>query len=125
MSSQIINCYNTGSIEAIRPAGISGQSIQKSIVKNCYNIGNVTKVEGYTHVDYSHYGIVAVLRDEDEINNCYYLNGSVNNGIDIDECECVINKTSEELKLLYSVLGKSFREDTDNINNGYPILFYQ
>ena len=125
MSSQIINCYNTGSIEAIRPAGISGQSLQKSIIKNCYNIGNVTKIEGDTRVNYSHYGIVAVLHEEDKINNCYYLNGSVNKGNDIDECEGVINKTSEELKLLYSILGKSFRKDTNNINNGYPILSWQ
>ena len=34
-------------------------------------------------------------------------------------------KTDIELKKLYNVLGKSFKEDTNNINNGYPILQWQ
>ncbi len=125
MKSKILNCYNTGSVVAIKPGGITGQSLQGSSVKNCYNIGNITKLEGITYVDYSHYGIVAGIDEEAEINNCYYLDGSVNNGNDIDKCEGVLNKSPEELKSLSTILGESFKEDTNNINNGYPILTWQ
>lgn len=125
MDSKIMNCYNTGAVTAIKPGGISGQSVQGSTINNCYNIGNITKLEGNTYIDYSHYAIVAGIDEKTEINNCYYLNGSVNGGNDIDECEGVINNSSEELKLLATVLGDAFEEDLNNINNGYPILTWQ
>ena len=32
---------------------------------------------------------------------------------------------SEQLKNLATTLGTSFKEDTNNINNGYPILIWQ
>lgn len=34
-------------------------------------------------------------------------------------------KTSDELKKCYELLGSAFKEDTNNINNGYPILDWQ
>ena len=34
-------------------------------------------------------------------------------------------KTSDELKELVSTLGEAFKEDTENINDGYPILQWQ
>lgn len=73
-----------------------------------------------------HFGIVAMLNDEeDEVQNCYYLSGSVNNGNDIEECNGVSSKSSEELKALTSVLGNSFKEDINKINGGYTILYWQ
>ena len=123
ITSQVINCYNNGDIEAIRPAGIAGQAVHKSVVENCYNIGTITKIQGDTNA--VHFGIVAIVNEEDEIKNCYYLNGTVNNGNDIEECDGVTSKNSEELKALVPLLGNSFKEDTEEINNGYPILYWQ
>ena len=34
-------------------------------------------------------------------------------------------KSSEELKKCYELLGNAFKKDTNNINNGYPILDWQ
>lgn len=34
-------------------------------------------------------------------------------------------KTREELKKCYELLGNAFKQDTNNINNGYPILLWQ
>lgn len=31
----------------------------------------------------------------------------------------------DELKLLYITLGVNFKQDKNNINNGYPILIWQ
>lgn len=128
-SGQILNCYNKGSIEGILPGGIAGQAVAKSIIRNCYNTGNVTKIEGETWVSYRHYSIVGRFEIKGDVttkvNNCYYLNSTVNGGNDIDECEGVDNKTSEELKTLSDVLGDAFKEDESGINNGYPILYWQ
>ena len=123
ITSQVINCYNNGDIEAIRPAGIAGQAVHRSVVENCYNIGMITKIQGDTNA--VHFGIVAIVNEEDEIKNCYYLNGTVNNGNDIEECDGVTSKNSEELKALAPVLGNSFKEDINEINDGYPILYWQ
>ena len=46
----------------------------------------------------------------------------VNNSILGNECSF---KTSLELQSLYVTLGNSFKEDKNNINNGYPILQWQ
>ena len=60
--------------------------------------------------------------------NSYCLeNGSINafgenTGIAGEECS---TKTSSELKNLASTLGSAFKTDTNNINNGYPILSWQ
>lgn len=60
------------------------------------------------------------------IENNYYLENIVN-GISNDKIiiDGIAVKTSEELKKIYSVLGSAFEEDTNNINNGYPILAWQ
>ena len=48
--------------------------------------------------------------------------GTSNDKIIIDG---IAVKTSDELKNIYSTLGDAFEEDLNNINNGYPILFWQ
>ena len=60
------------------------------------------------------------------IENNYYLeniiNGTSNDRIIIDGIESI---KSEELKRLSPILGTAFKEDINNINNGYPILSWQ
>lgn len=45
--------------------------------------------------------------------------------VEAHEKEGIQSKTSEELKNMVSLLGSAYKEDTNNINNGYPILNWQ
>ena len=86
-------------------------------ISNSYNIGIITSVHGTGG------GIVAAFQGgilennytlENIINNS---NGYITSGISI--------KNSEELMGLANILGNAFKEDTNDINNGYPILNWQ
>ena len=92
---------------------------EKCKIENCYNIGNITGSQMVS-------GICKVAQEGIlEITNCYYLENTVNGTNETETIEGVVVKTSQELKNLYSTLGESFKEDTDNINNRYPVLSWQ
>lgn len=102
--------------------GIAGIAYNSSSISNCYNIGII-------ECDFIEYaGIVGYTgkSQNNKIENNYYLenviNGISNDRIIIDGIE---HKTSEELKAMASVLGSAFKQDTNNINNGYPIFSWQ
>ena len=59
-----------------------------------------------------------------KLENNFYLENVVNGGNGI-ELEGSIVKTMGELKKIYNLLGNEFKEDLNNINNGYPILNWQ
>ena len=50
------------------------------------------------------------------MSNCYYLNSSIN-------IKSENAKTEEEMKSLN--LDEDFKQDSSNINKGYPILIWQ
>ena len=119
------NCYNVGSIKGENKiGGISGQNT--SNIFNCYNIG---EIEGTTKVG----GIVG----ENNISSSYHTTGVLKNTYSLENtCEAICGynnsiiedssiKSEEEIKLLVSTLGALFKEDTNNINSGYPILTWQ
>ena len=116
---EISNCYNTGNISGNHIiGGIIGNN-QYSL-SNCYNIGIIN--------GNSNEGSIAGQNHLGTINNCYSLEnvssklcGNIINPIG-EECSF---KTSSELQGLYTILGSEFKEDTENINNGYPILNWQ
>ena len=93
-------------------AGICGNTWLSGNVRTSYNIG---KVSG----EYSD-AICWNLGDSSAyVATCFYLSGiglTSNTGTE---------KTSTELKSLASTLGTKFKDDKNNINDGYPILFYQ
>lgn len=127
---KITNCYNGGEIKAIsesdayRVGGLIGNC--NGIAENSYNYGKVTaKYKINT-------GAIAGSINNDntavKLNNCYCLEKVINNenGNDINITKYgVIIKKSEELKILYGTLGEEFKEDKENINEGYPILSWQ
>ena len=118
--STVSSCYNTGSIQANNNAGgILGQMYNLGIVKNCYNVGNIKTVEEYNKLVGA---IVGVFNDTQTINT-YYLQNTINSGKDIDNNSTVF--TTEGVKSLYQKLGSTYKEDKNNINNGYPILEWQ
>ena len=128
---KIINCYNTGDITAYGcyAGGIVGGCSIYTIF-NCYNVGNITGMENYT-------GEIIGYAQGSEIRNCYYLNGKIDIGTkDVFDpsygeiCE-TIAITESDLKLEDAInkLNRNgyseYKQDTDNINSGYPILNWQ
>ena len=123
-NSKVMNCYNVGEIRGNENiggiSGIIGNYNETSMIQieNCYSakdiIGDndVGAIYGYSHN-------TITIQD---INN-YYLTNTVNGGNDI--LSKATPKTSDELKLMASILGSAFKEDRDNINNSYPILSWQ
>lgn len=115
------NCYNTGSIAgSTRIGGICGEILGQGIktyIKNSYNIGSITGI-GLV------YGI-ARCWDGGIVVNSFYLENSVNGSNDniLNEDSSYIS--SNEIKQAFNLLGESFKEDTNNINNRYPILQWQ
>ena len=117
-NATIKNCYNTGMIEGISVGGISGIVYTGASIENCYNIGNLKAMTIALSINTSSNQLVT-------FKNNYYLENTVNESNDIyPQEECKV-KNSQEMKELYSTLGDAYKEDTDNINNGYPILNWQ
>lgn len=102
--------------------GIAGIAQKSSTIANCYNVGVIESI----FVEYA--GIVgSTTKAQNNIyqNNFYLeniINGVANDKISIDGIYSVDN---DELKNLSSILGIAFKEDTNKINNGYPILSWQ
>ena len=122
-NSIIDSCYNIGDILGTAnnsaTGGIAGDVQLNSKVSNCYNIGIVTgnNITG---------GIVGYLRSTGgKVENAYYLEGTVNGVNDSEKQGGVVEITSNELKNLAITLGEAFKQDTNNINQGYPILAWQ
>ena len=118
--SVVNSCYNTGNIHSSdNAAGIAGQMFNSGIVKNCYNIGNVETTNLYNR----HVGAMVGVFNDTQTINTYYLKNTINNGDNIDNNSTEF--TSENFKDLYLKLGSDFKQDINNINNGYPILSWQ
>ena len=113
------NSYNTGKISGnISVGGICGEAMgSEAYVKNSYNVGSIT---GNIQVS----GIVYCWNNSNAI-NCFYLENTVNSDNDTILNEGITPMSSEMIKQSINLLGNSFKEDTNNINNGYPILNWQ
>ena len=123
---QISNCYNTGNISGYNKiGGISGQNTTE--IFNCYNIGLINGtafVGGITGQNLSSttYNTIGLIRNSFSlVNVADSLDGGNNDGI----IENSFIKTEQEMKSLVPTLGIAFKEDSNNINNGYPILQWQ
>ena len=127
-ASQILNCYNTGEINGTATGdnmpvcgGITGSGIQNSSIVNTYNIGKITTGDAL----YSAAGIVVTLLDgTSSVENSYFLENIVNGGNGY-LIKGTSSKTVEEMKQIDTFLGSSFKKDSQNINNGYPVLAWQ
>ncbi len=150
-SGVIKYCFNKGNInsEGTNVGGITGNLDEKGIVNSCYNIGNVegkgSNIGGIVGHMYSEdvkilnsYNIGNVLTDNNlygggivgvlvsgTIENCYLLENTVNYGNGITNQKGVKIMTDDEIKEISTILGEDFKEDTNNINSGYPILNWQ
>ena len=131
-NGEINNVFNIGSIvtkgENIRAAGgIIGQLEGTSNhinINNAYNIGKI-EAEKQTEI----MGSIAGTNWSDVMtyNNCFYLAGTCDVGVDFGNSTGIkeLQNISEFPSVLKVVNGGAFKEDVNNINNGYPILDWQ
>ena len=139
------NCFNKGNVQG---SGITGNN--KSYIKNCYNIGETKHGLAYTNQgkiancysignSSSRYLVSNNYYTDSYLYNCVYLKGTADNvartnsetSIDKESC---ISMESQEMKedTFISTLNQNLEgvtdiwvKDTNNINNGYPILKWQ
>lgn len=113
--SEIINCYNAGSVNgAKRSGGIAGQLQNNCSAKKCYNIGTVSGSD--TASD-----ICDFLYKSAALENCYYAtqNFGAGEGSAKNCCKILTADT------LLENLGSAFASDLNKINDGYPVLSWQ
>ena len=129
-----INCYNTGNIETtenssvVRVGVILGQAFEATTLKNSYNVG-VFNLKGAITLKGGIYGSVM-----GSVDNCYYLEqegfavgGEKKASATVENSA---SKTSEEMKKseFLNLLNKeeeNYKQDSNLINKGYPILNWQ
>ena len=113
----LYDCYNAqNTIQGQKYiGGICGWN-EKGEIYNCYNTGNVTGINTVTG------GIIGA--NSAIVKNCYFLENKINNGNGIT-IEGITLKNDSEMKEIYSLLSSNFKKDTENINQGYPILNWQ
>ena len=122
------NCYNTGNItvDTKGAGGLIGKDDKQNEIKNSYSIGKVNANSNVGGVIGEHYGILS---------NLFFINTAG------PEWGCGVNDTQygleeskgstiETLKQLTNRLNETqndifWKEDTESINDGYPILSWQ
>lgn len=123
------NTYNTGNIylsnvQKLNVGGLNGY-MNGNTTTNCYNIGEIIA----TNVDNCNIGglIGATNSNDGRVKNCYYYIQSEYPGVAKLPNSNVGGKDrfNPNLKNMSEILGDKFITDTNNINNGYPILKWQ
>ena len=98
LDGRIENCYNLGDVKGEKEAGGiigTGGDTEGTEIINCYSIGN-TIGENFGDIYGKIYNIT-------KITNCYTKNDTF---------------TAKDL-------GEAFKEDSEGINNGYPLLYWE
>ena len=91
--------------------GICGQNSSQSYIYNSYNIGKIDCKIASGCVD-ANFG---------EISNCFYLNSCI-----LNENNAEYSRDENQMRNeIIESLGVEFKEDTENKNDGYPILSWQ
>ncbi len=122
----ISDCYNTGTVTATTTGvagGLTG-NFRSGVIKNTYtsimpSAANAGSVAGKLEWASGQKTLDQVFVPQSELNPVGNLNKCTIQSGDAQQ------KTSEELKALASTLGDKFAEDSENSNQGYPILKWQ
>ena len=114
----ITNCYNNNNIVGHQSVGgIVGNFAN---IANCYNVGLISGNNQYQGAIYGE-----TIPEGYEVINNFYLETCIDNNYQTIIEGIVESISSNELKLAFETLGTAYKEDTNNINNGYPILQWQ
>ena len=130
-NSKISNCYNMGNITGKATIANFLGGVTSNIVGNCtiINSYSAATVSSINQSLSTYTGAIIGRVDDADIStiieNNYFLENTVNGGNGINVIEGTKSKSSDEMKEIYNILGNKFKEDTNIINNGYPILFWQ
>ncbi len=130
-SKEISNCYNLGVIDDKlnynynEVGGIYGSCC--NTINNCFNLGKIiTNDYSRTYI-----GSIAGYFNSTVLSNVQYLSGTYNTAVGQsakDSSAIVQVNTDSEMKskiIAYFKTQAGWAEDTNNINNGYPILAWQ
>ena len=112
------NCYNIGNIEGIYNTGAIIGNNKGGECTNCYNSGDVISK---SNIETN--GFIG-KNDNGKYTNCFFDSSKKIEGKTYDIEGIQFISMNEIIKGIDS-LGKDFKEDKDNINNGYPILSWQ
>ena len=125
LKGNILNCCNKGTITGEERAGGIVGSVDGS-VENCYNIGDVNgdRVGGILNENSgSKIGGIAI--------NCYSIGtvtgrnaGNIISSEDIKK-DKIINCYTRDDNFTAENLSDLFKDDVENINGGYPILYWE
>ena len=133
-NGQLINVYNIGEITgkmayegSINIGGISGKNIGS--IQNAYSVGNVISKKG-TNIRIG--SIVGLIYESKGEENCHYLENTVQISNE-ENVLCIVGeeKTSEQMKESKFLEELNSGNETNiwkieaNINNGYPVLYWQ
>ena len=126
----VSNSYNLGLVKAIggentkiQIGGIESHTEGKNIT-NSYNIGTI-EYEGGNVFEIG--AILGAGGNKGTITNCSYLATTAEKGMGTGTDVTTRVENIEDMPTVLSVINAEncFKEDTDNINNGYPILNWQ
>lgn len=118
-NGSVMQVYNMGKVDATniqgqKAGGIAGQNVSNSSIASSYNAGTV---------EYKDIAQGAVGANFGELENVYYLGTSINYK---DSINLEGKKTLDELKnTMVTEFPEEFKEDSENKNNGFPILYWQ
>lgn len=129
----IKNCYALGNVTGVR-GGIVGSSgdrynnLTTITLDNCYFKGRIDYTTDYSSYDVD--GLVGDRGDKVTITNSKYLEKSLYLNGELqpdDENAATEEEMNTYMKSVLEVVNGdgAFKEDTNNINNGYPILSWQ
>ena len=149
----IRNCYNAGVIHSnywehggiIGSNGYEGSEGRDPVaadIYNCYNCGETAKYDRASDswvYDGQEIGVDGEAFASYKVSNCYYLQpdspeegktgysvgeSSINRKAKVTNVEAA-DLTSDETLEKLNANGEVFVKDTENINNGYPLLYFQ
>ena len=132
IGNNIENCYNLGEIKVITNStfmSIGGVEAtgNNGGLKNSYNSG---KIEINSEINLERVG--AILGDNEyggnpaTLSNCIWKKGTYSKGIGKGDGD-TLEVEEKDMPSVLSIINSEncFKEDTNNINNGYPILNWQ
>ena len=137
--NSISNVFNFGNInvqvqpmdeikkDKFKAGGIAAGTLSYTI-ENAYNIGDVIE-----NIEAESIGSIVGQRWDSTLSNCNYLKGTYSKGIgilytssDTEEGVTELEDISDFPDILDVINEEGmFKEDTNNINNGYPVLNWQ
>lgn len=123
---KVKNCYNCGQIKGTGATNattyIGGVAGSVPNVENSCNIGTILYEGSTKYVG----AVIGALGST--VTDVYYLNNTTLNGIGRNygaTTEAILADTIDDMPTILEIVGDEFKEDTDELNKGYPILAWQ